>query len=193
MPVSRIVAIAVAGEAALGLAALAWTSMRGLSLALGPWSVGATAGIATAMLLAVLNYALLRLAPDVWPVTSVRELYRAVLRPLFASVDLPAILVISLAAGVGEELFFRGAVQQEFGLAVASIVFGAAHVGGRRYGGFGVWAGLIGALLGWLCRASGGLMGPIVAHAVYDAMALSYVRWAPDRGSALSGEEENRS
>ena len=179
MAAPRIVAVAVAGEGVLALVALAWSWALAVPLPIGTWLGGTATGLAAAAALAAINYALLRFAPEIWPFTSVRDLYRVVLRPLFAGIDLPGILAIALAAGVGEELLFRGAVQGEFGWPTAAIVFGLAHTGSRRFLGFGVWAGVIGAGLGWLFRVSGGLVAPVVAHAVYDALALAYVRWAP--------------
>ncbi len=45
----------------------------------------------------------------------------------------------------------------------------------------------MGAALGWLDEASGGLVAPIGGHAVYyDALALAYVRWAPTREESES-------
>jgi membrane protease YdiL (CAAX protease family) len=58
-------------------------------------------------------------------------------------------------------------------------VFGLVHVGGKHFIGYGAWAACIGALFGWLMVATGGLLAPIVAHAVYDALALAYVRYGP--------------
>ncbi len=185
MSARRLVAVAVASEGALAVVALVWCWVGGVPLPLGAWASGATAGLAGAAVLATINFVLLRFAPEIWPFTTVRDLYRVVLRPLFADIDLRGIVAVALAAGVGEEIFFRGAVQGQFGWVIAAIVFGLAHVGHRGYVGFGVWAGVIGAGLGWLYRASGGLIAPTVAHAVYDALALAYIRWAP-------GEQENR-
>jgi membrane protease YdiL (CAAX protease family) len=59
------------------------------------------------------------------------------------------------------------------------VVFGVVHIGGRGFIGYGVWAACIGALFGWLMVETGGLLAPIVAHAVYDALALAYVRYGP--------------
>ncbi len=194
MPASRILLVALAGEGVLAVIAVLWAWVRQVPLAAGAPGPAVAIGLAAALALAIVNYALLRFATDVWPVTSVRELYRTLLRPLFARVDAGTIVGVSLAAGVGEELFFRGAVQGELGLLVASLAFGAAHVGSMRFVGFGVWAGLIGAFLGWLAQVSGGLLAPVVAHAVYDALALAYVRWTPDRvAPGASSQEETLS
>ena len=99
--------------------------------------------------------------------------------PLFDRIRLWQIVVISLIAGAGEELLFRGVLQPVVGLAASSLIFGAVHVGGRGFVGYGVWAALIGMFLGWLATATGGLLSPIVAHAVYDALALAFIRFAP--------------
>ena len=63
------------------------------------------------------------------------------------------------------------------GLAAASLLFGVAHVGGRASIVFGVWVTLMGTVLGKLVDVTNGLLAPIVAHAVYDALAISYIRW----------------
>jgi uncharacterized protein len=119
----------------------------------------------------------LRHAPPVAPIRALRQLYRDLLFPLFRDSTPLQIVVISVLAGVGEEVFFRGAMQPEWGLLAASVVFGACHVGGRTTLPLGLWAAVTGAFLGWLTIASGGLLAPIVAHATYDALALAYIRW----------------
>jgi membrane protease YdiL (CAAX protease family) len=41
---------------------------------------------------------------------------------------------------------------------------------------FGVWASAMGLLLGGLAQATGGLTAPMVAHGVYDMLALAFLR-----------------
>jgi membrane protease YdiL (CAAX protease family) len=41
---------------------------------------------------------------------------------------------------------------------------------------FGVWASAMGLALGGLAHVTGGLTAPIVAHGVYDILALAYIR-----------------
>lgn len=83
------------------------------------------------------------------------------------------VLVLALASGVGEEALFRGALQPEVGLAVASVLFAAAHFVPRRelmaWSAFALGAGL---LLGALYDATGNLVAPVVAHAVVNAVNL---------------------
>ncbi len=176
---SNLLAIAILAEGALGLAGLAWIRLRGLPLAAGRPALAIPAGLATAVLFGFFFVGLLAKGPDLPPVRALRTLYRTVLRPAFGSIGLVELIAISMAAGIGEEVFFRGAVQQELGVLGASVLFGAAHVGGRDMTVLGGWALLTGLVLGALAEATGGLLAPIVAHAVYDAFALAWIRWGP--------------
>jgi hypothetical protein len=124
-----------------------------------------------------INYMLLMCGPDVLPLRPIRTLYRTTLRPLFADVRLSDVAVISIAAGIGEELFFRGVLQPEIGLVAASIVFGLVHMGGRGTFAFACWVAVMGLALGMLANVSEGLVAPIVAHSAYDAAAIGYLRW----------------
>jgi membrane protease YdiL (CAAX protease family) len=111
-----------------------------------------------------------------------------VVRQLFAGARLWELAAVSLAAGLGEELLFRGLLQdglagwlgapygQPLGLFVASLLFGLAH---PLSAGYVVLAGLNGAYLGGLMIATGSLWPPVVAHAVYDLLALRHVLTRP--------------
>jgi hypothetical protein len=175
-----VLVVALVGEGLLAGLAIVWIRLRGLTVGAGDPVLGLELGIGAAALLAGVNYAVLRLAPPIRPVRAIRSLYRETLRPLFAEVSPIEVAGISLAAGVGEELLFRGAVQTEFGLIVASVVFGLAHIGGRGSIVFGLWVAVMGLGLGGLAQAAGGLLAPVVAHVVYDAAAISYIRWGVD-------------
>ena len=81
--------------------------------------------------------------------------------------------MLALGSAVSEEAFFRGAVQREFGVAAASVFFGLLHPLGAAYI---VWATVVGAGLGALAIATGGLIAPIAAHGTYNLLALTYLR-----------------
>ena len=177
-----LVVIAVAGEGALVVVALIWQRLRGIPLAAGagePWEE-VLAGTATAVALALVNWYLLCGAPSLRPVTTIRRLYRDSLKPFFGGVGVVDLAVISVAAGIGEELLFRGVLQAEVGLVLASLIFGILHMGGTGTLAFGAWVAAIGGVLGGLAIWTEGLLAPMVAHALYDAAALAYIRWAPD-------------
>ena len=173
---SRLVVVAVAGETVLVLVALVWIWASGLPVEVGDPARGLGLGLGAAALLAAVNYGVLRFAPPVTPVRALRRLYVETLRPVFAAASGFDMAAVSLAAGLGEELLFRGAVQAEFGVVVASLLFGLAHVGGRDSFVFGVWVAVMGFGLGGLAYVGGGLLAPVVAHVVYDAAAIGYIR-----------------
>lgn len=118
-----------------------------------------------------------------YPVGLLRELkllVREQLVPLFQNCTLVDLAVVSMLAGIGEELFFRGLVQEAItqrfgpflGIASASVLFGLAHPITRTYA---VLAGLIGLYLGLLMLWSDNLLVPIMVHACYDFFALVYL------------------
>jgi membrane protease YdiL (CAAX protease family) len=104
--------------------------------------------------------------------------------PLFRGATTWQLLLISLAAGVGEELLYRGLVQVGLaqwagephgawmGLFVGSVFFGVCH---WVTGEYALLATLIGLALGGLFLATGNLLAPIGMHALYDFLALLYL------------------
>lgn len=177
MPPARLVAIIAFGEGAMLAGALALAAWLGLPLPAGDPMPGVLWGAGAALALGAVNFAFLRARGNPWPGGALRHVCRVIVRPLFEHVAPWHIVMVSALAGAGEELLFRGVIQPLVGLPAASLVFGAVHVGGRSFIGYGAWAACIGALFGWLMVATGGLVAPIVAHAVYDALALAYVRY----------------
>ena len=118
-----------------------------------------------------------------WPVGPLAHIKRfldEVARPLFAQSSLLELVLICALAGWGEEMLFRGVLQEAFsrwfgpwiGVAVASLLFGFAHPITLLYT---LWASLIGLYLGWLSMATGNLLVVIVAHALYDLVAISFL------------------
>jgi uncharacterized protein len=100
------------------------------------------------------------------------------LTPYLVGASAGGIVLVSLMAGIGEEVLFRGVIQA--GLAdrlpawlavgIAALLFGAAHWLTMAYA---VFATLIGVYLGILFLVTENLLAPIVTHALYDVVALS--------------------
>ena len=179
MDPSRILPIVALGEGILLVVAWLWSWYAGIALEFGGRVSGVVWGVITALALAMINLTLLRTRGNRWPGDSLRRVCRVIVRPLFEHVNAGQIVAVSVLAGTAEELLFRGVIQSLVGLPAASVIFGAVHVGGRGFIGYGLWAACIGVLFGWLMVEAGGLLAPIVAHAVYDALALAYVRYGP--------------
>ena len=99
---------------------------------------------------------------------------------LFAGASLIDLAIVSLLAGVGEELLFRGVLQVWLSgpigpvaaVLLSSALFGMAHLITKTYA---VLAILIGVYLGWLFWHFDNLLVPIVAHGLYDFVALTIV------------------
>jgi uncharacterized protein len=84
---------------------------------------------------------------------------------------LPTIIVVSFAAGIGEELFFRGAVQHYLGIWLTAFLFIAIHgyldPTNWRISMYGGLMTLIIALLGYMTNEIG-LISSMMAHTVID-------------------------
>jgi uncharacterized protein len=177
---ARFFPLAVAFEGALVLAGLVigmWMSPPAWELA--RWSVEATllgAFWALPPLVALVFMRQLRTGAAGRLNRTVDEL----LVPLFRELKLWHFAVISVLAGVGEELLFRGILQrllsdwlgELWAVAIASVVFGLAHLITPLYG---LLAALVSAFLGWLLVRYENLAVPMVTHAMYDFVALAYL------------------
>ena len=117
------------------------------------------------------------------PLRRIVEVLDESIVPLLGHCRAIDLALIAALAGLGEELLFRGVIQAAVGdwiggeagqwiaLAVAAVLFALAHSITVMYL---VLAGLIGLYLGGLWLATGNLLVPIIAHAVYDFVALVY-------------------
>jgi membrane protease YdiL (CAAX protease family) len=171
-----------------GLIVLAWS----LGWLLGPlpldsfsWSTaGALWGLlATVPMLALF---LLMLRWPVGPLLRIKRFSEEVLRPLLAPCSVLDLLGISVLAGLGEEMLFRGVLQRAFAdwmrnpwpaLVLASVLFGLLHAVTLTYA---LLATLMGAYLGWLWHYTGNLLPAVIAHALYDFLALLFLLRGPE-------------
>lgn len=95
----------------------------------------------------------------------------------------PRILAMAVGAGICEELLFRGVFQPWlasfspviFAIIVSNIVFGFLHMRTLLYA---LIAGGVGVYFGALYALNGNLIAPMIAHGLYDAVALEYTRRA---------------
>ena len=130
--------------------------------------------LATVPLLVVLR-GLARL--DWQPFRELEDAVRGVLARLFVNARPGAVVAVSLLAGFGEELLFRGVLQNllagampiELAILFAGIAFGLAHyVNGVYF----VVATLVGIYLGLLYHWTGNLLIACLVHALYDWVAI---------------------
>ena len=129
---------------------------------------------------------LVMLSQSGWrPLVELRHQVQHLLGALFRHRTLGELALVSIAAGVGEELLFRGVLQtlvQQWtdptvALLSVGLLFGLAHAMSPTYF---VLASLAGIYLGWLAIACGSLVPPMLAHGLYDFIALWYLRGAKE-------------
>ncbi|HVT28740.1 MAG TPA: CPBP family intramembrane glutamic endopeptidase [Lacipirellulaceae bacterium] len=102
------------------------------------------------------------------------------IREMFPSGSIAQFAMVAALAGVGEELLFRGTLQSKIGgwttpvvgLLITSFLFGLAHALSKLYF---LFAFGVGCFLGWLMLRYNDLAAPMVAHGVYDFIALTYL------------------
>lgn len=174
---TRIAARGALAELALGAVALGVGGLAGVHPLAGfRWSSSGIAAGLVATVPLLLGFAVVSAAP-IAPLARLREEMEKIVALIFADATIVDLALLSLAAGIGEEILFRGLVQQwlqtamgpAIGLGLASALFGLAHPISRTYV---VVATLVGAYLGWLWQLTGNLIAPITAHAAYDFVVL---------------------
>lgn len=85
-------------------------------------------------------------------------------------------IAAGLTAALGEELFFRGFIQQKWGLLVGSVLFGFAHYGKKDIRVVSHWSYIHGLLFGLSFRFTGNLLVPMLAHGLFDLGGVIYFR-----------------
>jgi membrane protease YdiL (CAAX protease family) len=200
-PAAWFVLVAVLFELALGVIALGiggifshWplvgvtgTPSMSAAIAIG-WGMLAT--VPLTVTLAIVLESRLRAFDEI------KTLAERLLTPLIAGIHPLELLLVSLAAGFGEEVLFRGLIQN--GLArwwadapggwlaawlFASLLFGLCH---WLSGTYAFLATLAGLYLGLLLIVFDNLLVPITAHAMYDLAALIYLAREAADGEAGS-------
>lgn len=118
------------------------------------------------------------------PLRGIMEVLQEKVIPLFHGCPVWELAGIAAFAGFGEELLFRGLIQNWLGgllpgeignyagLIVTSILFGLLHWLTTTYA---VLATSVGLYLGALWLATGNLLVPAVVHTLYDFWALVYL------------------
>jgi membrane protease YdiL (CAAX protease family) len=127
----------------------------------------------------------------------VKEVAARVLDHMFPNPRWWQLALVAAAAGFGEELMFRGLLQGGLAhwigspagpwiaLGIASLVFGVFHWLNTTYA---LLAAVAGLYFGWLLIATGSIWPPIVAHALYDFIALCWLL-RPNQVVGLKVEE----
>ncbi len=106
--------------------------------------------------------------------SSLRKTVLIDVKRVFDNSELADLVLISLLAGIGEEMLFRGVLQTRYGIVAASIVFGLIHCVSPAYMVVTIFMGFY---LGAFFHLSGSLLVPVHMHFIYDMAALVYLRY----------------
>jgi membrane protease YdiL (CAAX protease family) len=106
-------------------------------------------------------------------------------RSLLGDLSPREIAILAMSSAIGEEVFFRGALQPWLGLAPQAILFGLLHIGPtRRFLPWTLWALGMGFAFGGLVTLTGDLGGAIAAHFTINFLNLHFIAGVPSPRSA---------
>ncbi|MEE2828800.1 MAG: type II CAAX endopeptidase family protein [Myxococcota bacterium] len=184
----KLVSLAAMMYGAMLLLALVWGVLRGLT---GGWwrfenwvdvPPAAVLGIALGLTGVLLSLHLDRRVP------SVRKLGDRFAAILAGASTRDAIILAALSS-LGEELLFRGCLQEEWGLWPATLLFAIVHTGpGKVYLWWTASAFVFGLGLALLYDYQGGLLAPILMHFTINAINIRLLgqRGQVDRSDQLN-------
>ena len=179
------------GELALLVVGLAWMFLGSLSVPIDFTGDSLRSALWLTLGMALVNFPLFFVARRARFGRNACAFLEEEIFPLVRAASAWELLAAAALAGAAEELLFRGLLQPRIGLLAASALFGYLHGPSRSLVSLAVWAGAVGAALGLVFRATGNLAVPALAHALYDALALFYIRYRPeDPGDAYGRTPE---
>jgi len=167
-----LVAIALAGVGAGVKRDLRETLERLGIRALQPIDLAyVTAGVLACL---AANAGLERLEQQYFPAAYAAD--QAIVTRMAGGLSIAGVIVLGVSAGVGEELFVRGALQPRLGLVLSNVLFAIAHV---QYSWFGIGTvAVIGIVLG-LVRQQRSTTAAILVHMLYNIVAAMGIQAAP--------------
>ena len=148
-------------------------------------------GVGSSIPLILILLAIFKL--DFGPFQTMKRTIDNLLIPIFKDCTIVQIAIISILAGISEEMFFRWCLQGGLsigwteilgegvwpGIIIAGVIFGGCHYITLTYA---LFATLMGIYLGCVMELSGTYLAPAMTHFIYDFVALCLiVRLAANR------------
>lgn len=157
----------------MAVAGILWIGFRldgpiplGLFLDRDGWWIDLLLGIGSGLLLLGLWWMGERVSPLA---RQLEEQLAAVLGPLTPA----EAISLAVLSGFAEELFFRGAVQGQWGWLAATVLFAVLHTGpGSAFRVWTLFAVVAGGLFGGLMEWRGNLLAPVIGHFVVNGVNL---------------------
>lgn len=160
----------------LGLTGAAWIAVRPIGFAgifAAERGLFAVAAATAGFVLVALGSAWLleRLLPSFRYAGNLME--RVLVR---LQLPVPAVLLLAALTAASEEILFRGALLQEFGIWPQAILFGLLHPATRKGWSYPVFAFFAALGFAWLAQFTGTLWAPIAAHFTINLYGLLEAR-----------------
>jgi len=119
-----------------------------------------------------------------------KDFFSGLIKPL--KLDITQIVFISVCAGIGEELFFRGAIQPMLGVWMTAILFVLLHGYLNPFNIsltiYGIYMVLVIGVLGLMTEYFG-ILTAIIAHTIIDIILLRELSMAQLSQDNLNNEE----
>jgi len=129
----------------------------------------------------ILIVGLVTISSEILPIQDQMEQYQALMEPLMNSPFILLFLVVSVSAPLFEEIIFRGIVLNDFkkavpvwlAVAIQGILFGVFHMNWIQ----GVYASVLGIVLGIIYIKYQSIWAPIIMHFTYNTTSfiLDYI------------------
>jgi uncharacterized protein len=177
---ARILTLSAIVEGALILIFCVWALNQDYTYRIMPTFDEFKYGFLWCIPLLIFNYILFGpLADKAFFLKDFKHFKKSVVKPIADELDYVSAFCVALAAGIGEELFFRGVIQTEFGIVVASVLFAVLHFGPalRSYYLIALIYLIFGFYFGYMRIYTESLWAPIITHGLYDYLALLYMRY----------------
>lgn len=95
---------------------------------------------------------------------------------LFSSISPFHIFILTAIIGISEEILFRGVIQEQFGLVVASVLFAVVHVRYWHNRFLFSFMVVLSFMFGLVYLWSGNLLSVIIAHVLIDFFLGLYIK-----------------
>lgn len=174
----RILLITLLVEGALVAVYLTWAYLSDSLILAFPSPLDLLKGVMASVPLLLMNFYLFSDHASQYPPLKAFHDYKdEVVRPVVSVLDPFSGLFVSIAAGAGEELFFRGLLMEEIGIPLSSAIFALLHfpMANKKLLGVILTYWVIGMYFSWLYLTADTLWVPVITHAFYDFVAIIYL------------------
>ncbi len=97
--------------------------------------------------------------------------------PLLNVFSYAQVPIVAFLSAAGEEILFRGALQESIGLIPSAVLFGLVHLPwSRKMIPWPLFAFGMGLIFGYMVEATGSLYGPIIGHLIINLLNISLIK-----------------